>query len=390
MPRHPDAIIERNQILSDARKRLPSPIRKLQRMSRGELADAVNDALNRLYPDKAKELLVDARWIGKLERGEHRWPGEERRAALRDALGADSDAELGLFSPRRTDDQSNVNAGRVPSKAKVQVKVKPPAHIDTSVAHPARRYDYWLGGKDNFAADRESADAIEAKFPGMRAGIRANRDVLRRMTVFLTAEAGIRQFLDIGTGLPTADNTHEVAQRIAPESRVLYVDNDPLVMAHARALLTSTMEGSTDYIEADLREPGAILAAARDQDRLDLSQPVALMLIAVLHFIPPGRGQARAIVQQLISELAAGSYVAATHFTVDFMPPDERTRYQQLLNAGISDIWPRDEAAFAALFDGLDLVDPGITLVNQWRPDAETDDIDPSRISVRGAVWRKP
>ncbi|GAA3344802.1 hypothetical protein GCM10020358_49500 [Amorphoplanes nipponensis] len=390
MPRHPDAIIERNQILSDARMRLPSPTRKSQPVSRGELADAVNAALDRLYPDTAKELRVDARWIGKLERGEHRWPGEERRAALRAALEADSDAALGLFNPRRTDDQSNVNAGRFPFKAKVQVKLKPPAQIDTSVAHPARRYDYWLGGKDNFAADRKSADAIEARFPGMRAGIRANRDVLRRMTEFLTAEAGIRQFLDIGTGLPTVDNTHEVAQRIAPESRVLYVDNDPLVMAHARALLTSSSEGFTDYIEADLRQPEAILAAARDRDRLNLSEPVALMLIAVLHFIPPGKGQAQAIVRQLVNELPAGSYVAATHFTVDFMPPEEKIRYQQLLDAGISDIWPRDEAAFSAPFGGLDLVDPGITLVNQWRRGAGADDIDPSRISVRGAVWRKP
>src|SRR3954469_8340181 len=131
--------------------------------------------------------------------------------------------------------------------------------IDTSVAHPARRYNYWLGGKDNFAADRASADAIEDKFPGMRAGVLANREVLRRITRYLTAEAGVRQFLDIGTGLPTADNTHEVAQRLAPETRVLYVDNDPLVMTHARALLTSSPQGRTAYIEADVRDPKAIL-----------------------------------------------------------------------------------------------------------------------------------
>ncbi|MCY1136376.1 SAM-dependent methyltransferase [Actinoplanes sp. Pm04-4] len=262
--------------------------------------------------------------------------------------------------------------------------------IDTSVPHPARRYDYWLGGKDNFAADRESADAIEAKFPGMRAGIRANRAVLRRMTEFLAGEAGVRQFLDIGTGLPTADNTHEVAQRSAPAARVLYVDNDPLVMSHARALLAGSPEGATDYIEADLRDPESILDAARDRQALDFTRPVALMLIAVLHFLRPGRGQAHSVVRTLVDALPSGSYLAATHFTVDFMPAEEKARYQHLLDAGISDIWPRDRAAFAALFDGLELVDPGIELISRWRPGPQPDSTDPSRISIWGAVARKP
>ncbi|MEV4350035.1 SAM-dependent methyltransferase [Actinoplanes sp. NPDC049596] len=262
--------------------------------------------------------------------------------------------------------------------------------VDSSVAHPARRYDYWLGGKDNFAADRESADAIEARFPGMRAGIRANRAVLRRMTGFLAGEAGIRQFLDIGTGLPTADNTHEVAQRAAPATRVLYVDNDPLVMSHARALLTSSREGATDYIEADLRAPRVILDAARERQALDFSRPVALMLIAVLHFIRPGRGQAHDVVRTLVDALPSGSYLAATHFTLDFMPPEEQARYQQLLDAGISDIWPRDRDAFAAFFEGLELVEPGIELISRWRPEEQADTTDPSRISIWGAVARKP
>ncbi|MBL7253541.1 SAM-dependent methyltransferase [Paractinoplanes lichenicola] len=261
--------------------------------------------------------------------------------------------------------------------------------IDTSVPHPARRYDYWLGGKDNFAADRESADAIEAKFPGMRAGIRANRAVLRRMTTYLAAEAGLRQFLDIGTGLPTADNTHEVAQRIDPHSRVLYVDNDPLVMSHARALLTGSPQGATDYIEADLRDPQAILDAARERQALDLTRPVALMLIAVLHFVRPGHGEAQAIVRTLLDALPAGSCLAVTHFTTDFMPPEERVRYQGMLDSGISDIWPRDRSAFTALFDGLELVEPGVELISRWRPDAAGDDTDPSRISIYGAVGRK-
>ncbi|MER7009570.1 SAM-dependent methyltransferase [Dactylosporangium sp. NPDC000555] len=262
------------------------------------------------------------------------------------------------------------------------------AVIDTSVPHPARRYNYWLGGKDNFAADRESADAIEQKFPGMRAGVRANRDVLGRMTRYL-AEAGIRQFLDIGTGLPTEDNTHEVAQRIAPDSRVLYVDNDPLVMTHARALLTSNGEGVTNYIEADLRDPQAILSAPQLRNTLDLAQPVALMLIAILHFIP-GPGEAWTIVKRLMDELPSGSYLAATHFTLDFMPEREKAAYRQMLDSGMSDVWPRDRAEFTALFDGLEVVDPGIVLVSQWRPEGASDPADPSRISIWAGVARKP
>ena len=264
-----------------------------------------------------------------------------------------------------------------------------PVVIDSSVAHPARRYNYWLGGKDNFAADRESADAIERKFPGMRAGVRANRDVLGRMVRYLAADAGVRQFLDIGTGLPTADNTHEVAQRIAPDARVLYVDNDPLVMSHARALLTSTPEGITDYIEADLREPDTIMAAPQLRAALDLSRPVALMLVAVLHFVP-GPDVARGLVRRLLDELPSGSYLAATHFTLDFMPAHEQAAYRQMLESGLSDIYPRDRAEFTALFDGLEMVDPGVVLVSDWRPDGDAEPVDPSRISIWAAAARKP
>jgi len=205
--------------------------------------------------------------------------------------------------------------------------------IDTTVAHPARRYNYWLGGKDNFAADRASGDEIEQKFPGMRAGVRANRDVLGRMVHFLAGEAGIRQFLDVGTGLPTADNTHEVAQLIAPDSRVVYVDNDPMVMVHAQALLTSVSAGRTTYIEADLREPAAILASPGLRGTLELGKPVALMLVAILHFVP-GEGAARPPVRELLDALPSGSYLAATHFTTDYMPAEERERYAGMLTAG--------------------------------------------------------
>jgi hypothetical protein len=263
--------------------------------------------------------------------------------------------------------------------------------IDATVAHPARRYNYWLGGKDNFAADRASGDEIEKKFPGMRAGVRANRDVLGRMVHFLATDAGIRQFLDVGTGLPTADNTHEVAQRITPDSRVVYVDNDPMVMVHAHALLTSAPAGRTTYIEADLRDPAAILASPDLRKTLDLGEPVALMLVAILHFIH-GEGTALPLVRELLDALPSGSYLAATHFTTDYMPAEERERYAGMLAAGRSDVWPRDRKEFEALFEGLELVTPGVALATRWRPAdaAEAGDVDASRISMLAAVGRKP
>ena len=261
--------------------------------------------------------------------------------------------------------------------------------IDPSVAHPARRYNYWLGGKDNFEADRVSGDAIEKKFPNMRHGIRANRAALVAMTEYLAGAAGIRQFLDIGTGLPTADNTHEVAQRVAPTSRVLYVDNDPLVMVHARALLTSTGAGVTDYIQADLRNPRSILNAPQLRDTLDLTKPVALMLIAVLHFIP-GDGNALPLVRELMDALPSGSYLAATHFTLDFMSSADQATYRQLLDSGASDIWPRGRDEFTALFNGMELIDPGTALVSQWGPENKKDPEDPSWISIWSGVARKP
>jgi len=168
--------------------------------------------------------------------------------------------------------------------------------FDTGVAHPARRYNYWLGGKDNFAADRESGDLLAKSYPAARIAARANRAFLRRAVRHLAADAGIRQFLDIGTGLPTADNTHEVAQRVAPDARIVYVDNDPMVMAHARALLTSTSAGDTRYLEEDLRNPEKILAEA---SILDLARPVGLILVAVVHFLP-SQEQAREIVRTLL------------------------------------------------------------------------------------------
>jgi hypothetical protein len=260
--------------------------------------------------------------------------------------------------------------------------------IDPAEAHPARRYNYWLGGKDNFAADRASGDELERLFPKVRLGALANRALLRRATRFLAEEAGIRQFLDIGTGLPTADNTHEVAQRYAPDSRIVYVDNDPLVMVHARALLNSSPEGRTAYIEADLNNPEAILADRALHETLDLNEPVGLMLIAVLHFIH-GDGGAQPIVRRLLDALPAGSYLVATHATSDFGTPEQQALYKQLVEQGKSDVWTRSRDEFAQLFDSLELIEPGVVPASEWRPEPGADIPERSDINLWTAVGRK-
>ena len=261
--------------------------------------------------------------------------------------------------------------------------------IDSSTVHPARRYNYWLGGKDNFAVDRASGDEILKQFPTARIAALENRRFLQRATRHLAA-SGVRQFLDIGTGLPTADNTHEVAQAIAPDSRIVYVDNDPMVMAHARALLTSTPSGKTAYIEADVRDPAAILADPLLRATLDLTQPVGLMLIAVLHFVP-GAGAAQPIVDALMEALPSGSYLVATNATKDPLPPAMAAAYDAALASGLTNIWPRDSAEFGALFDGLELLEPGISIVSDWRPeDDPTVRANPAHVAMLGAVARKP
>jgi hypothetical protein len=262
--------------------------------------------------------------------------------------------------------------------------------IDTTVVQPARRYNYWLGGKDNFAVDRESGDLIAKTFPTVRTAAIENRRFLQRATEFLAAEVGVRQFLDIGTGLPTADNTHEVAQRIAPESRVVYVDNDPMVMMHAQALLTSSPEGRTAYLEGDLRRPESILDRPELRETFDLSQPVGLMLVAVLHFIT-GEDEARSIVRAMLDALPPGSYLVASNATKDFATPMGETVYQAMVAAGKLDIWLRTKADFGAIFDGLELVDPGVVVVSDWRADQEPKPRpEPADVSVYGAVGRKP
>jgi hypothetical protein len=236
--------------------------------------------------------------------------------------------------------------------------------LDTNVAHSARVYDYWLGGKDNFAADREAGDRVIAIRPTIRSDVRENRAFLRRAVRFLAADEGIRQFLDIGTGLPSVGNTHEVAQEIASESRVVYVDNDPLVLAHARALLTGT-PGTTAYLDADLREPGKILHDAADA--LDFSQPVAVMLVAVLHHITDAEAPA-SIIATLMAAVPPGSYLVISHPAADVQSEavaKVAAEYNHFVATGQT---RRTREQVTGLFDGLELLPPGVVQTPQWRP----------------------
>ncbi|WP_432824816.1 SAM-dependent methyltransferase [Dactylosporangium sp. CA-092794] len=252
--------------------------------------------------------------------------------------------------------------------------------VDTTVAHPARRYDYWLGGKDNFAADRESGDAIAAAFPHIRTAVVENRAFLRRAVRDLVRDHGIRQFLDIGTGIPTSPNVHEIVQGVAPESRVVYVDNDPIVLAHARALLTSSPEGATAYVDADLREPERILADPALRSTVDLSKPVALILVAVVHFLPD-EDDAHGIVRRLVDALAPGSYLVFSHATTDGLAP-ELTAQIQAGRHGPGKL--RDRAEFAQFVGGLELLEPGIVSVAEWRSAGEPE---PRPTFDQVAVW---
>jgi len=242
--------------------------------------------------------------------------------------------------------------------------------IDTSVPHSARIWNYWLGGKDNYAVDREAGDQYRAIFPGITDVARTSRAFLTRAVRYLAGEAGMRQFLDIGTGLPTADNTHEVAQRVAPESRIVYVDNDPLVLAHARALLTSTPEGACEYLDADLRDPAKILDAAKGL--LDFTQPIALMLMGIMgHFTDE---EAYPIVSRLLDGLPSGSYFALYDGADTNEAFNEAQRgYNE---SGAVPYYLRSPEQFARFFEGLDLVPPGVAPVRDWRPDPDSPPVE--------------
>ena len=260
--------------------------------------------------------------------------------------------------------------------------------FDTGTAHVARVYDYWLGGKDNFEADRRYGDDLERRVPSIRITARMNRLFLGRAVRYLTAEAGVRQFLDIGTGLPTADNTHQVAQSIAPESRVVYTDNDPMVLAHARALLTSSADGKTAYIDADLRNPGDILNAKELTETLDLTQPVAIMLLAVLHLVSDDE-VAYPTIETLLNTMPSGSYLVISHATGDFWSQDRVDAANATNKAHNVDFRFRSHAEVSRFFTGLDLVEPGIVPVTQWRADGGPT-AEPEDSNLWAGVGRKP
>ena len=260
--------------------------------------------------------------------------------------------------------------------------------LDTSVPHPARVYDYWLGGKDNYAADREAAEAAIAVNPFIIPGVRTNREFLGRAVRFLAGEPGIRQFLDIGTGIPSADNTHEVAQAATPGARVVYVDNDPIVLLHARELLTSTDEGATAYIQADLHDRGHILEEAAAT--LDFGQPVAVMLLAILQLISD-EADPYPIVAGLMDAVAPGSYLVISHPASDIQA-EAMAKMARGLNQrqrGNEQVRFRAEAEVLRFFDGLDLVEPGLVQPHRWRPCPGT--FSPQHdVSAWCGVARKP
>ncbi|MDR7277015.1 SAM-dependent methyltransferase [Catenuloplanes atrovinosus] len=264
------------------------------------------------------------------------------------------------------------------------------ARIDTTTVHSARRYNYLLGGKDNFEVDRAAGREIERLFPGVGISVREGRYFLRRVVEFLAGEAGIDQFLDIGTGLPTENNTHEVAQRVNPSCRVVYVDNDPMVMAHSRALLTSSPEGRTYYLEEDLRNPDGILGHPDVRDVLDFERPIALMLFAVVHFIKDD-DESRAIIRRLVDALPSGSYVAMLHFSTDTLPPDLAADHRRRTEAGQTDAFSRTRDQIAEFFTGLELIDPGIVVASEWRSDVpEGQRARHQDVAGYGVVGRKP
>jgi hypothetical protein len=260
-----------------------------------------------------------------------------------------------------------------------------PAGLDTSVPHISRIQNYWRGGKDNYAADRKAAEHIMAAYPDLVHSVRANREFLARSVGFLAGEAGIRQYLDVGTGLPAAGSVHEVAQDIAPQCRVVYVDNDPTVLAHARALLTSGPLGATEYLDADVRDTGGLLKQA--QGALDFSQPIAVILVSVLHMIED-RDDPHAIVAKLIDAMPAGSFLVITHVASD-LEPEAMAEMAHRMNQQVAQrATPRDRATVTRFFGELDLVPPGVARVPEWRPSSAKAAAAPS--TQWGGVARKP
>ncbi|MEU8824254.1 SAM-dependent methyltransferase [Streptomyces sp. NPDC048636] len=262
--------------------------------------------------------------------------------------------------------------------------------IDTSKPHSARMYDYFLGGKTHYAVDTQAAEQVQAVWPDVKPWTRANRSFMHRATRWLAAEAGIRQFLDIGTGIPTEPNLHQVAQGVAAESRVVYADNDPIVLAYAQALLLSTPEGRTAYLHADLTAPEAILTSAELHSTLDLTRPVALSLNAVLHFIADEQ-QPYDIVRRLVEPLAPGSYLVLSHGALDARPGVSAAVTNLYRSSGIH-VQGRTHEEIVPFFDGLELVEPGVVMPHRWKPESERARAEAEALDlwIYAGVARKP
>ena len=290
-----------------------------------------------------------------------------------------------------TSEESPADAAVAPGSGAVPTELDTwaPVRIDTSVAHPARMYDYYLGGKDNFPADREAAERIITMGADVREGARTNRAFLGRAVRYLSS-LGVDQFLDIGTGIPSAGNTHEIAQSVNPAARVVYVDNDPIVLAHARALMAGHGKGATTVVQADLREPAAILADPRVRAALDFDRPIALMLVAVLHFITDDENPG-AIIKTLGDALPGGSYLVVSHGTEDGIVQQRRPGLDEAVdvyrNRSTAALTLRGKAAVTELFDGFPLVEPGLVAGQDWHPDEATPPA--TMLTVYGGVGRK-
>lgn len=260
--------------------------------------------------------------------------------------------------------------------------------LDTSTAHPARVYDYILGGKTHYPADQEAGRAMRGVWPSLPISMWQNRDFMGRAVAHLAREHGIRQYLDIGTGIPTHPNLHEVAQGIVPESRVVYVDNDPIVLTHAQALLDSTPQGRTSFLQADLRDPESIISSPEVRDTLDLSQPTVLSVIAVVHFLTDS-DDPYGIVRRLMDPLPRGSFLVLTTATGDSAPRQMTAVAREYARRGMT-LLLRSHEQSCAFFAGLDLVDPGVVLVHHWRPGSGQRNVPDHDVAMYGGVARKP
>ena len=273
---------------------------------------------------------------------------------------------------------NEVRAGQAPNDD------YPAVDLRMDVPHSARVYDYLIGGKTNFEADRIAANASVEAWPALPISMRTTRDFMQRAVRHLTAEYGIRQFLDVGTGIPTSPNVHEIAQAIAPQARVGYVDNDPIVLTHARALMSSTVQGRTCYVDADFRDPESIIDNPRLREVLDFSEPVALSLIAIVHFVLDS-DDPQGIVRRFMDALVPGSFLALTVFTGDTDPVGVGGVSREYNARGIP-LQVRDKSETEAFFEGLELLDPGVALVHHWRPDADVPPIRDRDIAMYAGV----